>query len=227
MLFEWKLLRRKFRNGQRRVAMEIDGIPEAGFTSGHSSVSQESNVIGMGATGTVYKAEMPRLNTVVAVKKLWRSGTDIQTGSSDDFVGEVNLLGKLRHRNIVRLLGFLHNDTDIMIVYEYMPNGNLGEALHVSMVAGSYGYIAPGRPLEEALDKNVGNCNHVREEMLLVLRIALLCTAKLPKERPSMRDVITMLGEAKPRRKSSGNSSEYNRNKDKPVLSTSPVNGLV
>uniref|UniRef100_A0A2P2PB45 Uncharacterized protein n=1 Tax=Rhizophora mucronata TaxID=61149 RepID=A0A2P2PB45_RHIMU len=38
--------------------------------------------------------------------------------------------------------------------------------------------------------------------MLLVLRIAILCTAKLPKYRPSMRDVIAMLGEAKPRRKS-------------------------
>lgn len=80
--------------------------------------------------------------------------------------------------------------------------------------------------LEEALDPNVGNCKHVQEEMLLVLRIALLCTAKLPKDRPSMRDVITMLGEAKPRRKSSGNEG-YTSNKDKPVLNTSPVNGLL
>lgn len=102
-----------------------------GFTSADIlACVKESNVIGMGATGTVYKAEMPRLNTVVAVKKLWRSGRDIKTGSSDDFVGEVNLLGKLRHRNIVRLLGFLYNDTDTMIVYEYMHNGNLGDALH-------------------------------------------------------------------------------------------------
>lgn len=321
-----------------------------GFTSSDIlACLKESNVIGMGATGTVYKAEVPRSNTVVAVKKLWRSGADIETGSSSDFVGEVNLLGKLRHRNIVRLLGFLHNDSDMMILYEYMQNGSLGEVLHgkqagrllvdwvsrynialgvaqglaylhhdcrppvihrdiksnnilldtdleariadfglarmmirknetVSMVAGSYGYIAPeygytlkvdekidiysygvvllelltgkrpldpefgesvdivewirrkirdNRSLEEALDQNVGNCKHVQEEMLLVLRIALLCTAKLPKDRPSMRDVITMLGEAKPRRKSSSNSSGYDSNKDKPVFNTSPVNGLV
>ncbi|XP_011024490.1 PREDICTED: leucine-rich repeat receptor-like protein kinase PXL2 [Populus euphratica] len=321
-----------------------------GFTSSDIlACLKESNVIGMGATGTVYKAEVPRSNTVVAVKKLWRSGADIETGSSSDFVGEVNLLGKLRHRNIVRLLGFLHNDSDMMILYEYMHNGSLGEVLHgkqagrllvdwvsrynialgvaqglaylhhdcrppvihrdiksnnilldtdleariadfglarmmirknetVSMVAGSYGYIAPeygytlkvderidiysygvvllelltgkrpldpefgesvdivewirrkirdNRSLEEALDQNVGNCKHVQEEMLLVLRIALLCTAKLPKDRPSMRDVITMLGEAKPRRKSSSNGSGYDSNKDKPVFNTSPVNGLV
>jgi serine/threonine protein kinase len=102
-----------------------------GFTSSDIlACLKESNVIGMGATGTVYKAEVPRSNTVVAVKKLWRSGADIETGSSSDFVGEVNLLGKLRHRNIVRLLGFLHNDSDMMILYEYMHNGSLGEVLH-------------------------------------------------------------------------------------------------
>lgn len=311
---------------------------------------KESNIIGAGATGTVYKAEILRSNIVVAVKKLWRSGTDIEAASDDDLVGEVRLLGRLRHRNIVRLLGFLHNKTNMMIVYEFMQNGNLGEALHgkqagnllvdwvsrynialgvaqglaylhhdchppiihrdvkstnilldanleariadfglarmmlrknetVSVVAGSYGYIAPeygytmkvdekidiysfgvvllelitgkrpldpefgesidiaewirrkirdNRALEEALDPNVGSCKHVQEEMLLVLRIALLCTAKLPRDRPSMRDVITMLGEAKPRRKSSSNGAAiYEASKDKPVFSTSPVNGLL
>lgn len=78
--------------------------------------------------------------------------------------------------------------------------------------------------LEEALDPSVGNTKHVQEEMLLVLRIALLCTAKLPKDRPTMRDVLTMLGEAKPRRKSSSNGGG---NKDKPVFTTSPLDGLL
>ena len=90
--------------------------------------------------------------------------------------------------------------------------------------------IRDNKALEEALDPSVGGTKHVQEEMLLVLRIALLCTAKLPKDRPSMRDVITMLGEAKPRRKSSSSSSNNGgtpTNKDKPVFSTSPVNGLL
>lgn len=80
------------------------------------------------------------------------------------------------------------------------------------------------RGLEEALDTNIaGDCQHVQEEMLLVLRIALLCTAKLPKDRPSMRDIITMLGEAKPRRK----SICHNGKKEKPIFCTSPVIGLL
>ncbi|KAJ6333935.1 hypothetical protein OIU78_010937 [Salix suchowensis] len=161
-----------------------------GFTSSDIlACIKESNVIGMGATGTVYKAEMPNSNTVVAVKKLWRSGTDIETGSSSDFVGE------------------------------------FGESVDIAEWIRRK--IRDNRSLEEALDQNVGNCKYVQEEMLLVLRIALLCTAKLPKDRPSMRDVITMLGEAKPRRKSSSNSSGHDSNKDKPVFNTSPVNGLV
>ncbi|KDP23736.1 hypothetical protein JCGZ_23569 [Jatropha curcas] len=306
---------------------------------------KESNVIGMGGTGIVYKAEVNRPHLAVAVKKLWRTNTDVENG--DDLFAEVSLLGRLRHRNIVRLLGYLHNETDVIMIYEYMPNGNLWSALHgkeagkllvdwvsryniavgvaqglnylhhdcrppvihrdiksnnilldgnldariadfglarmmvhknetVSMVAGSYGYIAPeygytlkvdeksdiysfgvvllellsgkkpldpafgepidivewirrdNRGLEEALDPNIaGQCKHVQEEMLLVLRIAILCTAKNPKDRPSMRDVITMLGEAKPRRKSICQNGVHNPSKEQQVFSNSPVIGLL
>lgn len=76
------------------------------------------------------------------------------------------------------------------------------------------GWIRRKQQLEEALDPSVGNTKHVQEEMMLVLRIALLCTAKLPKDRPTMRDVVSMLAEAKPRRKSSGG------NKENPIFTT-------
>ncbi|XP_015948964.1 MDIS1-interacting receptor like kinase 1 [Arachis duranensis] len=338
-----------FYKGNKRWPWRLMAFQRVDFTSTDIlSCVKETNVIGMGATGVVYKAEIAQSSTVVAVKKLWRSGSDIEVGSSDDLVGEVNLLGRLRHRNIVRLLGFLYNDTDLMIIYEFMHNGNLGDALHgkqagrllvdwvsrynialgvaqglaylhhdchpavihrdikssnilldmnleariadfglakmmmhknetVSMIAGSYGYIAPEygyslnvdekidiysygvvllelltgkRPLdpefgesvdivgwirrkietkslEEALDPSVGSSKHVQEEMLLVLRIALLCTAKLPKDRPSMRDVIMMLGEARPRRKSAMSNETFEANKGMQNISTSPVSGLI
>jgi serine/threonine protein kinase len=68
------------------------------------------------------------------VKKLWRSSTDIENGGND-VLREVELLGRLRHRNIVRLLGYVHNERDVIMVYEYMPNGNLGTALHGEQTA--------------------------------------------------------------------------------------------
>lgn len=80
------------------------------------------------------------------------------------------------------------------------------------------------RAIEEALDPYIaGQCMHIQEEMLLVLRIALLCTAKLPKDRPSMRDIITMLGEAKPRRKSICQNVTQNVSKEKPIFTTTPA----
>ncbi|KAL2455551.1 Leucine-rich repeat receptor-like protein kinase PXL2 [Forsythia ovata] len=121
----------KFEMGSGEWPWRLMAFQRLGFnTNDILACVKESNVIGMGATGTVYKADIQRLSTTVAVKKLWRSGTDIEMGGSDDLVGEVNLLAKLRHRNIVRLFGFLHNDSDAMIIYEYMQNGSLGEALH-------------------------------------------------------------------------------------------------
>jgi serine/threonine protein kinase len=83
----------------------------------------------MGGAGIVYKAEIHKPQITVAVKKLWRSSTDIENGGND-VLREVELLGRLRHRNIVRLLGYVHNERDVIMVYEYMPNGNLGTALH-------------------------------------------------------------------------------------------------
>lgn len=59
--------------------------------------------------------------------------------------------------------------------------------------------------VNDVLDKNAGaSCHSVREEMMLLLRVALLCTSRNPADRPSMRDVISMLQEAKPKRKLPG-----------------------
>ena len=77
---------------------------------------KEANVVGMGATGVVYRAELPRARAVIAVKKLWQptpvdgDGTASASEVTVDVLKEVALLGWLRHRNIVRLLGYVHND---------------------------------------------------------------------------------------------------------------------
>ena len=77
----------------------------------------------------VYRGTMPNGETV-AVKKLLGS---IGKGSSHHDNGlsaEIQTLGKIRHRNIVRLLGFCSNKETNLLVYEFMQNGSLGEVLH-------------------------------------------------------------------------------------------------
>ncbi|KAK3026768.1 hypothetical protein RJ639_040307 [Escallonia herrerae] len=88
---------------------------------------KEDNIIGKGGAGIVYKGVMPNAE-LVAVKRL----PAMSRGSSHDhgFNAEIQTLGRIRHRHIVRLLGFCSNHETNLLVYEYMPNGSLGEMLH-------------------------------------------------------------------------------------------------
>ncbi|KAI3787333.1 hypothetical protein L1987_41733 [Smallanthus sonchifolius] len=83
------------------------------------------NVVGEGGYGVVYKGTLIN-GTVVAVKKLLNN-----LGQAEkEFRVEVEAIGHVRHKNLVRLLGYCIEGTQRMLVYEYVDNGNLEQWLH-------------------------------------------------------------------------------------------------
>ncbi|XP_010503063.1 PREDICTED: putative cysteine-rich receptor-like protein kinase 35 [Camelina sativa] len=80
----------------------------------------ESNKIGRGGFGEVYKGMFPD-GTELAVKRLSKT-----SGQGDEeFKNEAVLVGKLQHRNLVRLLGFCVEGEEKLLIYEFVPNKSL------------------------------------------------------------------------------------------------------
>ncbi|TGZ62282.1 hypothetical protein CRM22_007528 [Opisthorchis felineus] len=77
--------------------------------------------LGCGQYGDVYEAIWKRLNVVVAVKTLKQ---DVNL-NVNDFLKEAAIMKRLRHRNLVQLLGVCTREPPLYLITEYMPNGNL------------------------------------------------------------------------------------------------------
>uniref|UniRef100_A0A0D9XC54 non-specific serine/threonine protein kinase n=1 Tax=Leersia perrieri TaxID=77586 RepID=A0A0D9XC54_9ORYZ len=82
-------------------------------------------LIGSGGFGEVYKAKL-KDGSVVAIKKLIHF-----TGQGDrEFTAEMETIGKIKHRNLVPLLGYCKIGDERLLVYEYMKHGSLDVVLH-------------------------------------------------------------------------------------------------
>ncbi|KAG8656200.1 hypothetical protein MANES_04G105400v8 [Manihot esculenta] len=86
---------------------------------------QESNLLGEGGHGRVYKARVSE-KLLAAVKKLEGVGRDVQR----EFENEMKWLTKIQHQNIISLLGYCIHDESKFLVYEIMQNGSLESQLH-------------------------------------------------------------------------------------------------
>ncbi|XP_030450224.1 probable receptor-like serine/threonine-protein kinase At4g34500 [Syzygium oleosum] len=91
------------------------------------------NVIGEGGYGVVYRGVLDD-GAVVAVKSL----LDNKGQAEKEFKVEVEAIGKVRHKNLVGLIGYCAEGAKRILVYEYVDNGNLEQWLH-----GDVGSVSP------------------------------------------------------------------------------------
>ncbi|KAK8488257.1 hypothetical protein V6N13_129276 [Hibiscus sabdariffa] len=105
--------------------VSVSGIPEYSYKDLQKATYNFTTLIGQGAFGPVYKAQMSTGETV-AVKVL---ATDSKQGEKE-FQTEVMLLGRLHHRNLVNLVGYCAEKGQHMLVYVYMSKGSLASHLY-------------------------------------------------------------------------------------------------
>ncbi|CAN1222388.1 G-type lectin S-receptor-like serine/threonine-protein kinase RKS1 [Linum grandiflorum] len=79
----------------------------------------EDNKLGEGGFGSVYKGTYK--GNEIAVKRLSKYSGQ----GAEEFKNEVELLAKLQHRNLVKILGCCIQGSEKMLVYEYLPNKSL------------------------------------------------------------------------------------------------------
>ncbi|KAI7728540.1 hypothetical protein M8C21_001058 [Ambrosia artemisiifolia] len=88
--------------------------------------------LGEGGFGTVYKAQLQD-GQMVAIKRASKENFD---SLRSEFRSEIELLAKIEHRNLVKLLGYVDKGNERLIITEYVPNGTLRE--HLDGIHGNY-----------------------------------------------------------------------------------------
>ncbi|KAI3964925.1 hypothetical protein MKX01_001835 [Papaver californicum] len=86
---------------------------------------KEMELLGTGGFGRVYKGVLPTTKVEVAVKRISHNSKQ----GVREFISEIISIGHLRHRNLAHLLGYCRRNRELLLVYDYMPNGSLDKLI--------------------------------------------------------------------------------------------------
>lgn len=112
--------------------------------------SNFSRVVGSGGFSTVYLSQFPD-SSLGAIKMI--HGASSSQRLHRVFKQELDILLRLRHDHIVKLLGYSDDPEESILVFEYVPNGNLQDKLHTAKArrGGKTGAGADGEEEEEGV----------------------------------------------------------------------------
>ncbi|KAM1117275.1 hypothetical protein ACFX19_007791 [Malus domestica] len=98
----------------------------------------DGELLGVGRYGAFYKGYIEELKTYVAVKKITRRSELVPKESElvpKEYASEVRIIRELHHRNLVQLVGWCHKKGELLLVYEFMPNGSLDNHLFKEQIS--------------------------------------------------------------------------------------------
>lgn len=78
--------------------------------------------LGEGGFGDVYQGKLANSNDELVAVKKFKSGS---SQGEKEYASEVNVISMLRHKNLVQFKGWCHENRDLLLVYEFMPNRSL------------------------------------------------------------------------------------------------------
>ncbi|KAG8473498.1 hypothetical protein CXB51_035687 [Gossypium anomalum] len=81
--------------------------------------------LGEGGFGAVYRGHLRDLDTYVAVKGISKASKQ----GIKEYASDVKIISRLRHKNLVKLIGWCHEKRELLLVYEFMANGSLDSHL--------------------------------------------------------------------------------------------------
>ncbi|RWV92317.1 hypothetical protein GW17_00045322 [Ensete ventricosum] len=105
-------------------------FPYEELASAARNFSKEGK-LGEGGFGSVYKGYLKDMKLDVAIKRVSRGSKQ----GRKEYVSEVKIISRLRHRNLVQLVGWCHDRREFLLVYELMPNGSLDSYLYTTKKA--------------------------------------------------------------------------------------------
>ncbi|TXG46293.1 hypothetical protein EZV62_028207 [Acer yangbiense] len=201
----WIVRKRKRPSDNDEVLLGIDAKPYT-FSYSILKIATEdfspANKLGEGGFGPVYKVchhsnqQMGKLSNgrAIAVKQL---SVASHQGKSQ-FVAEIVAISAVQHRNLVKLYGCCIEGSEQLLVYEYLENSSLDQALFDSSLDEEQVYLLEwawhlheNDREAELVDSRLQEFNE--EEVKRIIGVALLCTQTLPSLRPPMSRVVTML----------------------------------
>ncbi|XP_058099898.1 L-type lectin-domain containing receptor kinase IV.1-like [Magnolia sinica] len=86
---------------------------------------KDRELLGSGGFGKVYRGVLSASKMEVAVKRISHESRQ----GMREFISEIVSLGRLRHRNLVQLLGYCRLKRELLLVYDFMPYGSLDKFL--------------------------------------------------------------------------------------------------